>query len=420
MRRAPPLPQRKRFLPFGFRWAQTVSNNFAKGFQMTTYTAPRFDPQKLWPILPFGFDRGVSTEADALVSVSADGVDLNSIWEQVSAAIGAWNADRSALTSLLTFSTTNSADAIPQAASSESFEVATEFGQPESLRAPTAHLLAGYTFEDYDLATRWSWKFLRNATKEQILAQANYALEADNKLVAGTILQRLFDNTTEQNEWAHTVYPIFNGDSGVPLDYLGKSFTAPHNHFLVSGSDVMDSGDLEQAAKLVTEHGFGTEVSSRLLAFVNPAQAEIISTFRAGVQNNNDQIAKHYIPSQGSPAYLQPENIVGQVAPAQFNGLAVQGSYSNVWIVASDYIPEDYLAVLATYGPNSPSNLMGFREHVQAPYRGLRRIPGPVAAYPIQEAFFSRSFGVGVRRRGQAAVVQIKAAGNYDVPAIPT
>ena len=44
---------------------------------MTTYTAPRVDPQKLWPILPFGFDRGVSTESDALVSVSADGVDLN-------------------------------------------------------------------------------------------------------------------------------------------------------------------------------------------------------------------------------------------------------------------------------------------------------------------------------------------------------
>ena len=91
------------------------------------------------------------------------------------------------------------------------------------------------------------------------MAQANFALEADNKLTCGTILQRLFDNAPDINEWSHTVYPIFNGDAVVPLDYLGKSFAAPHNHFLVSGAAEIDSGDLEQATKTVTEHGFGTE-----------------------------------------------------------------------------------------------------------------------------------------------------------------
>jgi hypothetical protein len=48
---------------------------------------------------------------------------------------------------------------------------------------------------------------------------------------------------------------------------------------------------------------------------VNPAQAEVISTFQAGVISANGAVAKHdYIPSQGAPAYLQPENIVGKVA----------------------------------------------------------------------------------------------------------
>ena len=124
------------------------------------------------------------------------------------------------------------------------------------------------------------------------------------------------------------------------------------------------------------------------------------------------------IPSQGSPLF-QPENIVGQVAPAAFNGLAVQGSYGNVWIVQSDYIPENYFAVVATYGPNSPSNLLGFREHVQTVYRGLRTIPGTQPGYPLADAYFQRSFGVGVRRRGAAAVVHIKESGAYDVPVIP-
>jgi hypothetical protein len=44
-------------------------------------------------------------------------------------------------------------------------------------------------------------------------------------------------------------------------------------------------------------------------------------------------------------------------------------------------------------------------------------IPG-VGQYPLQDSYFQRSFGTGVRHRGAAAVVQIKAAGDYDVPDI--
>lgn len=389
----------------------------------TTYTQPRFNPADLQAILqlpPFGGEGGIATEGDALVSVSADGVDLNVIWAEVAAVIKAWNSERSALTSLLAFNTTNTADAIPQSRSEDSFELASEFGEPEALRPPSEYALMGYTFEDYDKASRWTWKFLRNSTAQQIRAIANYALEADNRLCTGTILQRLFDPAQGANEWAHPVYGLYNGDTMVPPAYLGKAFTAPHNHYLVSGSDTIDSGDLELAARNVTEHGFGTTPNSRLLALMNPVQAEVVSTFKAGVENATGIAAKHdYIPSAGAPAYLQPDNIVGQVAPESYNGLAVQGSYGPVWVIQSDFIPEDYFAVVATYGVNSSDNAIGFREHVQPQYRGFRTIPGPVPAYPLQESFFTRAFGVGVRRRGQASVVQIKASCSYDTPSIP-
>ena len=160
----------------------------------------------------------------------------------------------------------------------------------------------------------------------------------------------------------------YNGDAMVPPAYLGKDFTAPHSHYVVSESATIDSGDLEAAARKVTEHGFGVTSNSRLLALMNPAQAEVVSTFKAGVESAEGVVAKHdYIPSAGAPAYLQPENIVGQVAPESFNGLAVQGSYGPVWVIQSDFIPEDYFAVVATYGPNSADNAIGFREHVQPP-----------------------------------------------------
>jgi hypothetical protein len=203
-------------------------------------------------------------------------------------------------------------------------------------------------------------------------------------LTTGSILQRLFDPTQVENNWGHPVYGLYNGDSMVPPAYLGKSFTTPHSHYLVSGAATIDSGDLEQAARNVTEHGFGMTANSRLLALMNPAQAEVVSTFKAGVDNATGITAKHdYIPSQGAPAYLQPENIVGQVAPAEYSGLAVQGSYGPVWVIQSDFIPEDYFAVVATYGPNSPDNAIGFREHV-APQEQL--------SIPVDQDLFRPKF----------------------------
>ena len=80
-------------------------------------------------------------------------------------------------------------------------------------------------------------------------------MEAENRLTTGTILQRLFDPTQGAIEWAHPVYGLFNGDAMIPPAYLGKEFAAPHSHYLVSGSDAMDSGDLDTAARKVLEHG---------------------------------------------------------------------------------------------------------------------------------------------------------------------
>jgi hypothetical protein len=63
---------------------------------------------------PFGAEGDIATEGDVLVNVTADGVDLNVIWAEVAAVIKAWNAERSSLTSLLAFNTTDTASAIPQ------------------------------------------------------------------------------------------------------------------------------------------------------------------------------------------------------------------------------------------------------------------------------------------------------------------
>lgn len=46
---------------------------------------------------------GISTRGDVLVNMTADGVDLNEIWDEVAQVLELWNAERKNITSLLTF-----------------------------------------------------------------------------------------------------------------------------------------------------------------------------------------------------------------------------------------------------------------------------------------------------------------------------
>lgn len=246
---------------------------------------------------PFGGEGlGYNTEGDVLVNTTADGVDVNALWAEVQSVLKAWNAERGAVASLLSHYTINAADAVPQSIADESFEVASEFGEPESLRAPSNAILLGNTLIDYDKAGRFTWKFLRDSTAEQIRAVANYAVAADNKLVSGLIVNRMFNPTPQTNEFGHTCYSLWNGDGMVPPTYLGKTFDATHTHYLVSGSAEVDSGDLEAAITHVTEHGYGLDAGSRLIAFMNPVEADEVSAFRAGQVNNTVVAKADFIP----------------------------------------------------------------------------------------------------------------------------
>ncbi len=240
------------------------------------------------PLFAFGADsgRGYSSEGDVLVSSTADGLDLNKIWDESASAMTMWNKQRSALASLISYPTTSIADAIPQTIGGDHFEVASEFGEPTGLRAAPAALILGNSFEDYDMASRFSWKFLRSASAEQVRSVINRAMESDNRLVTGSILRRLFDPCEQ-----------------------------------------------------VRSKGFGINANSRLLVLCAPSEAEVIATFRAGQETNGIESKYDFIPSASAPAYLTQENVVGQVAPGEFAGLEVLGSFGPAWVVPSFYLP---------------------------------------------------------------------------------
>lgn len=362
--------------------------------------------------------RGYSTEGDVLVSNTADRINLDVVWDQIKGATAEWNKHQSALVSLLTFRTTTPGDAVPQAADLPKFETATEFGIPQSIRQGTA-LPLGYTIEDYDLRLGASWKYLRGATQAQILDRVNTALASDQKNQTEVVLDRLFDPTVGANEHATPVFGLWNGSGTmVPPSYMGTSFAASHQHYLVSGAASLDSEDVEVLINHLQEHGYGLEPGTRILILCSHVEADVISGFRAGVVSANTKVARHdFIPSSSAPPYLTDQTLVGDRAPDKLGNLPILGSYGRAWIAESPLVPPGYVAAFVTGGANSNNNVIGYRQLADSAYQGLRLIPG-IGPYPLQDSFYQRSFGVGVRQRGGAVVMQIKASGSYDIPDI--
>ena len=119
------------------------------------------------------------------------------------------------------------------------------------------------------------------------------------------------------------------------------------------------------------------------------------------------------------PAWISAEQVHGPIPDADYNGLQVWGSYASALLIQSPFVPKGYVAVVASGGPDSDNNPVGFRQHSNTAYQGLRHIAGHWQGYPLQDSFFSRGFGVGVRHRGAAVVCQITTSGTYTSPTIP-
>ncbi|STZ58807.1 hypothetical protein [Mycolicibacterium tokaiense] len=375
---------------------------------------------------PFGGEvGGYSTEGDILprVTQTLDNVDLNVIWQEMQEALGKWNQERSKIVDLVSYWHTSPADAVPQGLIESELELASEFGEPESMGPPSEYLLLGYTMLDWDRAARFTWRFLRDADARQVRAVLDEAMRSDNTTVTRRILNRLFNPSAELNEQGHTCYGLWNGTDGLaPPSTLGKTFDANHTHYLTSGNDAVDSGDLEVAIKHIREHGYGlTDSQEQLICFVHPTESEVIQGFHAGVENNNSQIAKwDFIPAANQPAFIISTGgqLVGTQPPGTVFGLPSVGKYGPLWIVESNFIPEHYMAVVATAGPGSSSNAVGVRQHPNRAYQGFRQLPGAQPGYPLQDSFFTRTFGVGTRHRGAALITQFTDEPTYTAPSI--
>lgn len=367
-----------------------------------------------------GGARGYNTEGDILTQ-TVDGRDLNALWNEFQAAVALQNSERQVLVDFLTFPVTNIIEDVPQI-SGDDFEEASEFGEPKSIRAALSYFSLAYDFKWYDIAARFTWKFLAEASAQQVESVHQSVLEADNRLVFSQVMKTLFNNVNKSADirnQSYTVYKLYNNDGTTPPSYKGNTFLSTHDHYMVSGAATVDSGDIEDMVDDLRKHGYSDTNGVRLVLLVNNQEGKVIRTFKAGTVNNNSKTALYdFIPAVGQPAFLLPgQGMIGTQPGPTLAGLTVIGSYANVLIVEEDYIPAGYMVMIGTGGRANLNNPVGIREHANTGLRGLRLVKGRDNDYPLVDSFYSRGFGTGVRQRGGAIVMQVKAPGSYDIPA---
>lgn len=360
---------------------------------------------------------GYGTAGDVLVNKTADGVGLQELWDEVRVATDAYNDHKSAIVSLLSYSTTRAGDAVAQDVLAERFEHATEFGVPTGVSEPS-YIKIGYGARDYDKSIRATWKYLRDASAEQVRDRVRRIYDADHRLVSGLVLERLFTPTPNTNAELLTCYGLWNGDGMVPPSHLGKSFDGNHTHYLTTNGISLTATHVEGMIGHVRHHGYGSVKPAQLILLIHPDDLETsgMTAWRAGTAVGGATPKHDFIVSSSAPAFLTAEHVEGTKPPAEYNGLPVVGSYGKAFVVESHFVPKGYVALAASSGPNDSDNPIAVREHENPAYRGLRLIGGGRGPYPLVDSFFARTIGVGVRHRGAAVVCQIVAGTTYTAP----
>lgn len=359
--------------------------------------------------------RGYNASADAL-TMSADGRDLNDIWDEFQATVAIQNEQRQRLIDLLTFPVTNVIEDVAQFGT-EDFEEASEYGVPKSIRPSSSVLSLGYTFKWYDIANRFTWQFLAEASAQRIEAVHQQVLEADNRNLFKEVMKALFNNanrTANIKGQNYNVYTFWNNDGTVPPPYKANTFLGTHQHFRSSGGATVDQGDLNEIIDDFKSHGYSAENGSTLFLLTNVVEANVIRTFRVATGARYD-----FIPALGQPGLIIPaqDQLLGTGQPAStFRGMNVIGSYGPLLIIEEEYVPAGYIVGLVSGGEANIQNPIGLREHANAGLRGLRLVKGRDNDYPLIDSYYTRGFGTGVRQRGAGLVMKI-TAGAYSIPA---
>ncbi|WP_028652764.1 hypothetical protein [Nocardioides halotolerans] len=360
--------------------------------------------------------KGYSAFADVM-QTTADGRDLNDLFAELQAAADIQNEQQQNFLSLFSYPVNSPVTSVLQTVGGTAgiFEESSEYGVPLSSRQLADVLNMGATFKWYD--ARWSatWRYLADASADEVAANANAILAADQDHLFNDVMKTVFSNVNRQvvDPKTDAVYDVFafaNGDGWTPPSYGGQTFSDTHTHYRISGAAAVTSGDLDEIVDDFKSHGYSAENGAQLVIFVNSVEGNVISTYRV-----TDGARADFIPASGARFYAEGA-LIGDQPSASFAGFPVKGAYDEALIIESSRIPAGYVVALASGGSLANSNPIMLRTHPR--FSGLTLVEGSRPSYPLVDSYWVRGFGTGIRHRLAGLVMQIKASGSYVPPTL--
>ena len=198
---------------------------------------------------------------------------------------------------------------------------------PKGVAPPPDDLKVGYTFIDYDKAARFTWRFLRDATAEQVRSVVTRIFAGDNQLVNGLVLRRLVRPGRRRQRFRHRVFGLWNGRDGIaPPAYMGVTFPATRRITSLPARQLLIQADIEDCMRAYHRQRLRGQPGSQLIILANPAEGELIQGWRAGVESRDrraeSEVRLH--PELKCAAVPTSENVVGAIPPPDYHGLKVR------------------------------------------------------------------------------------------------
>jgi hypothetical protein len=332
-----------------------------------------------------------------------DGTSIEAVTGQLSAALGALNAELTGglWGSLVSFQ--DSPDVEYRVGSSNGFGTHTEYGRPDAARAATeGHMLP---YVKYDRALGWTWDYLEDARMPQIEADIADAIKDARDIwrqkVLTRLLQRGDDSGTNKGLGTGGYSPGFATTAAstsvdfTPPTYGGTSFASTHEHYVGIAGGVFTAAVFQDARAELREHGHEPPYD-----FVIGSSDETAVKALTGFVKADDAWVE-YGALQDRVQFSE-----GSLTPGVYPIGAIEGF--RIWVVAG--VPQYYGFGWKTYGNLSQRNPIRIRLQ-----KGITR-PSVMAAndprngspaHPLQYLMLKFNFGVGVydRTNGTARYV---------------
>jgi hypothetical protein len=341
----------------------------------------------------------------------ADGTTYAEIIQDISAAVQLFNQSiaQSELAGLMS-PTADAAIEYGQGAGN-SFEDATEYAQGDAQRSQTSGHMLPLRLVDYKMG--WTSRWLEEARRAQIDNDINAMLDAARDVFEKRVLTRLFKLEPETGVGyglgSAGISPGF-ADAGtpsgtvafVPRPYLQRAaaFTASHNHYM--RLDGITQANLESAVKNLWEHGYD-QVFDLLISMAD-VTSWTNTTNVTGFKARPDLLLQY---GQDTTLGLVDQSYIGVIGTA----------YGSVRVRASARIPTGYWGVFKSFGALDVRNPIAVRFNPMRGF-GLRLTVNNVDRYPLAGSIGEMAFGVGVRDRIAAVLVENDSSGSYASPTI--